>query len=79
MTRMVRTLASPRFSVKAGKTHYLLDDFRITFCIQTYKWHQVKHDLAVKCKMPSKRPWNKMEKFNGNAYPFVSILLLQNL
>lgn len=60
MTRIVRALASPRFSVKAGNTHYFLDDFRITFCIQKYKWHKVKHDLAAKFKMPSKRPWNKM-------------------
>lgn len=75
MTRIVRALASPQFSVKAGNTHYLLDDFRITFCIQIYKWHKVKHDLAAKCKMLLKRLWNKMEKFNGNAYSFVSILL----
>lgn len=75
MTKIVRALASPCFSVKAGNTHYLLDDFRITFCNQIYKWHKVKHDLAVKCKMLSKCPWNKMEKFNGNAYSFVSIFL----
>lgn len=75
MTRIVRALASPHFGIKAGNTHYLLDDFRITFCIQIYKWHKVKHDLTEKCKMSSNSPWTKMEKFNGNAYPFVSILL----
>lgn len=51
MAKIVRALASPRITVKAGNTHYLTNDFRITFCIQRYKWHKVKYDLTVKCRV----------------------------